>query len=294
MNTSVNQQEPLSERAPRELAVLSARCAAGEAEVATTYFESPKRSPELDAVWLEKQAGRELESTFTLLRPILDHVGRDMGGTDQFWVDNIPDGIDRHWLEENLEKIRQELNHGNHCVDILEEITGKPADIKEIIRKYNRWSPDPDAPNNTEWCKLADLFREQEARPEPWAKLITSEGLLEGGSCGLFYSASLLKGNKVDDWISRAFKVVLDDEQGHGPANLFAVNKYIKTDEDLEAAKEMLHARALQRLHMRNEQFSFLLEPARLEAIMNGDVDLTVVRDIWGDTPYRYVTGGDS
>jgi hypothetical protein len=290
MTTVVNQKEPLAERAPRELAILSARCAAGEAEIATAYFESAKRSPELDAVWLEKQAGRELESTFTLLRPVIDHVGRNIGEAGQFWVDNIPEGINRHWLEENLEKIRQELNHGNHCVDILEEITGKPADIKEIIRKYNRWSPDPQASSNLEWCKLADLFREQEARPEPWARLITSEGLLEGGSCGLFYAASLLRGNKIDDWIGHAFKVVLDDEQGHGPANLFSVNKYIKTDEDLEAAKDMLHARALQRLHMRNEQFSFPLERARLEAIMDGDVDLKVVRDIWGDSPYKYCT----
>ena len=47
-----------------------------------------------------------------------------------------------------------------------------PADIKEIIRKFNRWNPDPSVPNNVEWCKLAELFREQEARKEPWAKLI--------------------------------------------------------------------------------------------------------------------------
>lgn len=292
MNTSIKEREPLSERAPRELAVLAARCAAGEAEIATAYFESSKRNPNLDATWLEKQAGRELESTFTMFQAVLKHIGRDIGQEGQFWVDNIPGGIDRHWMEENLEKIRQELNHGNHCVDILEEITGKTADVKEIIRKYNRWNPDPNVPNNTEWCKLAELFREQEARPEPWARLITSEGLLEGGSCGLFYAASLLKGNKIDDWIGRAFKVVLSDERGHGPANLFSVNKYVKSEEDLDGAKDMLRARGLQRLHMRNEQFSFPLERTRLEAIMDGDTDLTVVRDIWGDAPYRYVTAG--
>lgn len=290
MATVQREMEPLSTRAPRELAVLAARCAAGEAEIATACFSSSKRTREIDAIWLEKQAGRELESTFTMLKTVMDAVGRDLGVSGQYWVDNVPEGIDRHWLEENLGKIRQELNHGNYCVDILETITGKPANIREIIRKYNRWNPDPTAPNNKEWCALAALFRTQEAQPEPWVRLITSEGLLEGGSCGLFYAASLLRGNEIDDRIGRAFQVVLEDERGHGPANLFAVNKYVKTEADLESAKEMLRARAEQRLHMRNEQFSFPLSRERLKAIMDGDTDLKVVRDIWGDAPYKYVT----
>ena len=290
MSAVANIEEPLSERAPRELAILAARCAAGEAEIATAYFVSDIRTPEADAIWLEKQAGRELESTFTMFRMVVEHVANDGATPSDFWVDNIPDTIDRHWMEEFIDKVRQELNHGNHCVDILQKLTGEPASIKEIVRKFNRWNPDASVSNNKEWCILADLFREQEARPEPWARLITSEGLLEGGSCGMFYAASLLKGNSIDDWIGRAFKVVLDDEQGHGPANLFAVNKYIKTEEDLEASKEMLYARALQRLHMRNEQFSFPVSRERCVAIMDGDTDLEVVRAIWGDAPYKYVT----
>lgn len=276
--------------AERDLAVLAARCAAGEAEVATAYFKSPSRTKETDMVWLEKQAGRELESTFTMFNEVVETVGRDIGKPGQFWVDNIRDGIDRHALEEALFKIKQELNHGNYCVDILESLSGKPANMKMIVRNYNRWNPDASAPNNTEWCTLAQLFREQEGRSEPWAKLITSEGLLEGGSCGMFYAASLLAGNEVDDFIGRAFKVVLSDERGHGPANIFSVHKYMHTEEDLEGAKDMLRARAEQRLRMRNEQFNYPLSWTRLTDIMNGDVDLKVVRDIWGDKAYRYVT----
>jgi hypothetical protein len=294
MNTASARQagdlNPLEERAPRELAILAARCAAGEAEIATAYFESPKRTSETDAIWLEKQAGRELESTFTMLKDAMEVVGRDLGASKSFWVDTIKSGIDRHWLEDHLFKVNQELNHGNHCVDILERLTGRPADVKEIVRKYNRWNPDPSVPNNTEWCNLAKLFREQEVRPEPWAKLITSEGLLEGGSCGMFYSASLLKGNEIDDLIGKAFVVVLRDERGHGPANLFSVHKYIKSEADLEGAKQMLRERGEGRLKMRNEQFAYPLPAKRLTAIMDGDVDLGVVREIWGDAPYRYVT----
>ena len=291
-NNTMTVEESLTDRAPRELAVLAARCAAGEAEITTVYFESGKRTRQSDMLWLEKQAGRELESTFTMLKQVMEAVGRNIGREGQYWVEDIPDGIDRHWLEETLYKIKQELNHGNYCVDLLETISGKPANIKEIIRKYNRWNPDPRAPHNQEWCTLAALFREQEARPEAWARLITSEGLLEGGSCGLFYGASKVRGNDIDNRIGHAFKVVLMDERGHGPANVFDVNKYIKSDDDLAAAKAMLRARAEQRLRMRNEQFGHPLPDARLTAIMDGDVDLTVVKEIWGEAPYRYVTAG--
>ena len=285
--------KPLDERAPHELAVLAARCAAGEAEIATAYFESSTRTPERDAIWLEKQAGRELESTFTMLKDVIGKVGgTGMADPAKFWVDSIPDDIDRNWLEETLFKIKQELNHGNHCVNILERITGKKANIKEIVRKYNRWNPDPSVPNNEEWCKLADLFRAQEARTEPWAKLITSEGLLEGGSCGMFYASSLCRGSELDDMIGQAFQVVLMDERGHGPANLFIVKKYIKGEENLRSAKSMLRERAEGRLRMRNEQYSMPLSWQRLTAIMDGDTDLKVVREIWGDVPYKYVTQG--
>jgi len=290
MSDLVIEKDTLAERAPRELAILAARCAAGEAEIATTYFNSPNRTAATDAIWLEKQAGRELESTFTMLKEVMVAVGRDIGKDGQYWVSEIKEGVDRVWLEEFLFKIKQELNHGNYCVDILEKLTGKPASISQIIRKYNRWDPDPAAPDNKEWSALAKLFREQEARPEPWVKLITSEGLLEGGSCGLFYAASLLKGNEIDDQIGNAFEVVLRDERGHGPANLFSVAKYVKTEADLDGALSMLRARAIGRLRMRNEQFSHPLSLQRLDELMDGSVDLKVVRDIWGDAPFNYVT----
>jgi hypothetical protein len=71
---------------------------------------------------------------------------------------------------------------------------------------------------------------------------------------------------------------------------LFSVQKYVKTEKDLEGAKDMLRQRAEGRLRMRNEQFAHPLSNQRLSAIMDGEVDLTVVRDIWGDAPYEYVT----
>jgi hypothetical protein len=291
MNQSlVEREQEFKDRAKRELANLSARFAAGEAEIAASYFKWDKRSRDKEIHWLEKQAGRELESTFTMMREVMERVGRDLGKQGSFWVDTIPDGLDRRWLEEMLGKIKQELNHGNYCVDILEWLTGERVDIKEVVRRYNRWNPDPALPNNEEWCKLAKVFRDQEQRKEHWAWIITSQGLLEGGSCGLFYAASKLSGDELNQRIARAFQVVLNDERGHGPANVLEITKVMKSEDELAGAKEMLMERGTQRLRMRNEQFSHPLTDQRIDEIAAGKIDLAVTKEIWGDSLYRYAS----
>jgi hypothetical protein len=286
---SAQGDQKFKKRATQELANLSARFAAGEAEIAARYFKWDKRSRDKEIHWLEKQAGRELESTFTMMREVMERVGRDLGKQGSFWVDTIPAGLNRHWVEEMLGKIKQELNHGNYCVDILEWLTGERVDIKEVVRRYNRWNPDPSLPNNEEWCKLAKVFRDQEQRKEHWAWIITSQGLLEGGSCGLFYAASRLSGDELNQRIARAFEVVLNDERGHGPANILEITKVINNEEELTGAKEMLIERGTQRLRMRNEQFSHPLTNQRILEIAQGKIDLGVTREIWGDSLYRHL-----
>ena len=175
--------EGFKERATRELARVAAVFAAGEAEIADTYFNWDRRDTEKEVLWLTKQAGREIESTFTGLKEIVEKVGGDLTASDQYWVDKWGGDVDRNWLEENLWRTKQELNHGNLCVDIVEWLTGEPVDIKEVVRRYNRWTPDPSLPDMEEWVRLAEVFKEQEARQESWARLINSQGLLEGGSC---------------------------------------------------------------------------------------------------------------
>jgi hypothetical protein len=288
-STPSQSEQEFKNRSTRELANLSARFAAGEAEIAASYFRWDKRSREKEIHWLEKQAGRELESTFTMMREVMERVGRDLGKQGSFWVDTIPEGLDRHWMEEMLGKIKQELNHGNYCVDILEWLTGERVDIKEVVRRYNRWNPDPTLPNNEEWCKLAKVFRDQEQRKERWAWIITSQGLLEGGSCGLFYAASKLSGDELNQRIARAFQVVLNDERGHGPANVLEITKVINNEEELSGAKEMLIRRGTQRLRMRNEQFSHPLTEQRINDIAAGKIELGVTKEIWGESLYHYL-----
>ncbi len=277
------------EQATRELARVAAIFAAGEAEIAETFFKWNQRDRDKEVLWLTKQAGREIESTFTGLKEIVEKVGGDIAKSDQYWVDQWGGDVNRNWLEENLFRTKQELNHGNLCVDIVEWLTGEPLDIKEVVRRYNRWNPDPSLPDMTEWVRLADLFREQEARQESWARLITSQGLLEGGSCGLFYAATQLSGSELNDRLASAFTVVLGDERGHGPANVYQIADAFTTQEAVDGAKSLMVERGIQRLRMRNEQFSYPIDEDRIQEIAAGQIGLSVTREIWGETLARFI-----
>ena len=281
--------EGFKERATRELARVAAVFAAGEAEIADTYFNWDQRDTEKEVLWLTKQAGREIESTFTGLKEIVEKVGGDLTASDQYWVDKWGGDVDRNWLEENLWRTKQELNHGNLCVDIVEWLTGEPVDIKEVVRRYNRWTPDPSLPDMNEWVRLAEVFKEQEARQESWARLINSQGLLEGGSCGLFYAASQLSGSELNDRLAKAFTVVLDDERGHGPANIYQIADAFTADEAVNGARELMVERGIQRLRMRNEQFSFPIDEARIQDIAAGNIGLDVTKAIWGETLAKFI-----
>ena len=279
------------ERATRELATVAAIFAAGEDEIAAAYFKWDQRDNEKEVIWLTKQAGRELESTFTGLKEIVDKVGGDISSSDQYWVDKWTGDVDRHWLEENLYRTKQELNHGNFCVDVVEWLTGETLDMKEVVRRYNRWTPDPSLPDMTEWVRLAELFKEQEARQESWARLINSQGLLEGGSCGLFYAATQLKGSELNDRLAAGFQIVLNDERGHGPANVHHIAHAFDTDEAVGGAKALMVERGLQRLRMRNEQFSYPIDEARIQEIAQGKIDLGVTKQIWGESLAGFIDG---
>lgn len=266
-------------RATRELARMAAVFTAGEAEIARAYFDGENRSKETDILFLTSQAGREYSSGLHILQSILERREGDLSS------------LERNWLSDSLFKAQQELNHGDLCAEILEWLTGWPADMKELFR-YDLFDGDPTAPNNREQSKLSHLFQEQEQRTEPWAGLVqhnSGYGLLEGGGCGMFYSASLISGSEVNERIAKAFQIVLEDERDHGPPNIMRVESFIATEEQLKEVKELLRVRGSQRLRYRNEQFSYPLTEERIAELAEGNVDLGMVAEVWGPVVSRYL-----
>ena len=278
--------ENIQDRAVRELGTLAAQFAAAETELIEAYFKGNKRSPETDAHWSKKQSGREFESAVTGLEKLIEHWQEAKAGRIAF---------DRKWFEEEYAVGAQEMNHANIYFDYLEATTGETADCVDIYRRYNRWNPDPSSENITEWMKLAELFKQQEqlAEKNPVVELAASNGLLEGGSCGLFYALSKLTGEERDVRLADGNKKILHDERGHGPSNVYEVPKLIKSEKDLEKVKNLLFERGKQRLRMRNEQFNFPLSDERMkemvEEVAAGKIDLRVFSEIWGDDLYNYV-----
>ena len=271
MTTSLN-DEGIGARATRELAHMAAVFTAGEAEIAQAYFEGPGRSKDTDIMFLTSQAGREFSSGLHILQDAIERRQRD------------PGSLDRHWFNEALFKGQQEMNHGNLCADILERLTGQTVNMAELFR-YDLFNGDPTAPNNQEQTKLSHMYQEQEQRIEPWAQLVqhnSGYGILEGGGCGMFYSASRISGSDVNERLARAFQIVLDDERGHGPPNLMEVDRFITTEQELENVKALLRVRGTQRLRFRREQFSNPVSDERITEIADGKIDVGIVVEIWG------------
>jgi len=279
-------EKSIQDRAVRELGTMAAQFAIAEAKVIEAYYAGNERSPETDAHWSMKQSGRELESAVTGVEKLMAHWQDAKAGRIDF---------DRKWFEEELAASGQEMNHANIYMNYLEANTGAAADCMDIYRRYNRWNPDPSSENITEWVKLAEVFKQQEklAEADPVAALAGSGGLLEGGSCGLFYALSKITGEKPDVDLAEGNKTILEDERGHGPSNVYEVPKLIRNEADLEKVKAIIFERGTQRLRMRNEQFNFPLDDARLEALVDdvvaGKIDMALVNEIWGEDLHNFL-----
>ena len=83
--------------------------------------------------------------------------------------------------------------------------------------------------------------------------------------------------------------MVLDDERGHGPANIYRIADAFTTEEAVNGARGLMVERGVQRLRMRNEQFSYPIDEARIQDIAAGNIGLDVTREIWGETLARFI-----
>lgn len=255
--------ESLGERAAREVGVLLGKCAAGEAEVTTTYFSRPR--PREDHVrFMMQQTGRELTRVYQL------------GGLLANQLAGLGFTVDRHTYLETLEKLREETNHYVLCHDVLAWLTGGEPFIGEL-RRYDIFHPDPDLPENAASVQLSREKKaiEDEAAAEgaPWAALVGDEGVLEGGGSGTFFAASRLEGGEFERRVAKAMKVILDDELRHGADQLKRFHDLELTEEDLERIKGYVKRHGDARVRFRNAQFNYPVSEERMREIEAGKID---------------------
>lgn len=250
--------ETIGERAERELAELVGKCAAAEAEIVTAYFSKP-RPRDSHIVYMKHQTGRELSRVFQL------------GNRLTAKLPGLCTTTDRLDFQEDVQKLLEETVHFNLSFDILMWLLGEEPSIAEL-RNYDIFNPNPDVPFNRENAKLARLYRELRSElaeeTAPWVPLVLDEGLLEGGGCGYFYTASRLEGGEFERRVAEMMKVVVRDELRHGPEQLQKLRRIPLTEQNLERLRRLMKRHAEARVRFRNEEFSYVLGEERLREII--------------------------
>ncbi len=242
----------------RELEALAAKFRAGEAEVASTFFATPRPLKE-HAGWLRFQVAREARN----LEEIASHQRCEL-------VEQVDKTVSREDLVHMLTEDYQEIRHYAMLAYIYEGLTGERVEWRRL-RETAQAAP---------WYELS---RQEHQR---WAEYKAKGSQLElaaalftrGGGGALFYGFIALQGGDYESLLSEASKIVLNDELEHGASEgrdeLF---KLIHTAGDVETAKDIIIEMSKIRLAMRNEQFSRPLSETRLAEIVAGEIEpLTV------------------
>ncbi len=230
---------------------------AGEQEVVWTYFQSPQRTKETDLLWLKRQCFKEIWGS-----GIGDKHKGLFQGPVAYLGDVFPKidrGVDRHTVLSVIDDLRSEFYHYCLFADIYDFISGSTLNPQQLIG----WAADD---------KLAQLRYEYKAKRGPLGHFASR--FTEGGYCSMFVAGMRLAGTgELNDRIATACKHVYNDEIGHMRLGFVGLAQQTLAPAEWDEVAEMVHQILLQRLYMRNEQFSSPLSDTRIRAIDAGDIE---------------------
>ena len=240
----------------RRLVELSAPYWAGEAEVAWTYFTSPRRNRKSDLLWLRRQCYKELWGSGVGDR----RKGLFLGPVDALrkMYPKIDRSVGRHEVLEVIDGLRAEFFHYCLFADIHDALAGGRLDP----RKVKSW------PADDALARLRYQYRDKRGRLGYFAVRFT-----EGGYCTLYSTGMRLKGRgAINDRIAHACEKVYSDEIGHMRDGFIGLSREKLTRTQWDEIGEMSRKILLARIHMRNEQFGFPLSVARIREIDAGRI----------------------
>ena len=252
----MNAERPINPQLKR-LVDLAAPYWAGEAEVVWTYFQSPSRTTETDLVWLRRQCFKEIWGS---------GVGDKKKGLFQGPVaylsevfDKIDREVDRHAVLDVIDDLRTEFAHYCLFADIYDWLSGEKLN-PHMLRGWR---------SDDELARLRYEYRERRGRLGYFAVRFT-----EGGYCSMYSAGMRLAGSgQLGDRIAQACEQVYTDEIGHMRAGYVGLAEQQLSAAEWQEIADMTRAILVQRLHMRNEQFSYPLSAERIRAIQAGDIE---------------------
>lgn len=253
---------PLSNELKHLIAV-AAPLFAGEAEVVRVYWDSPVRTTETDLRWLELQCFKEfkgsgvgdlnnmgvIEGPLTEVRDLLPRM-------------DIEPGVDRHRILDLLEGLYEEFAHLVAFADAYDAI--RPSD-----------APPLDPHRSAGWEEDNDLTRLRYRIIEEHGEIgLRASKFTEGGYCGLFREGMAIKGRgPAEDAIAAACSRVYDDEFEHMLSGIAGLDRQGLGASDWALIERLVTDLLRLRIRMRNGQFSYPLDDARVQAIYAGDID---------------------
>ena len=230
---------------------------AGEAEVAWTYFQSPRRNRASDVLWLRRQCYKEMWGSGVgdrkkglFLGPV-DHLRKVFPKIDR--------GVDRHEVLEVIDGLRAEFSHYCLFADVHDYLAGGRLNPRQLAS----W------PADDKLARLRYGYRDKRGQLGYFAVRFT-----EGGYCSLYATGMRLKGSgELNDRIAHACEGVYADEIGHMRDGFIGLAREQLTRKAWDEIGAMSRKILLARIHMRNEQFGFPLPAARIREIEAGRIE---------------------
>ena len=235
---------------------------AGEAEVFTTYWTSPRRTRETDRRWLALQCSKEVWGS-----GISSSKGIFLEPAEQLVVafPKIDTEIDRHEVLDIAEGLWAEFAH--YCAF---------ADAYDALALPGEAKMNPHAVK-TSWPEDIALteLRFAHRRDHPTLGMRATR-FTEGGYCTLFSEGMKLAAHtdgphgRANALIAQACRRVYDDEFGHMLKGIVGLDAEALSEAEWRLLGELSVAQLKLRIAMRNAQFGSPLSETRVREICAG------------------------
>jgi hypothetical protein len=235
---------------------------AGEAEVFTAYWASPRRNRETDKLWILRQARKEVWDT-----PLGDPRGLFIGPLEDLLAlfPRIDVDVPRAEVLDRLEGLYEEFSHYCAFADAYDALCAdgearlSPTMLREV----------PDWPEN-------QALRDRRAQIQSEFGGVGARACFftEGGYCTMFSEGMKLKGRGgPDDLIAEACAKIYEDEFGHMLKCIVGIDADDLSQPEWDRLTELSVELQRLRIPMRNSQMSFPLSDDRIREIFAGDIE---------------------
>jgi hypothetical protein len=222
----------------------------GEAEVIRSYWNSPLRTTATDRKWLIRQIYKEYWGG------ILSQLGS--------FREHLPGAGIRSGRQRLLviaEVLCEEVKHFSLFADLYQELEGVDYDLSpEELKEQGTWKENDDlvalrARHKTESSGLGQR----------------AHSLTEGGHCALFTEGMALRGRGgFDDVVAAVCRKIYDDEFNHMLLGIMGSDNSTLSGRDWDTLRSFTVEQMKQRILMRNAQFSFPVDDARIDELLRG------------------------